>query len=238
MSERFFIVSPDELKAERIMLSPNEAAHALRVLRLGVGHEVWLIDGVGGRAKAVIERTTPMLCRVIERPIWQPPGPAIVMAIGISKNPAMDLMAQKLAELMVDEVRPFSARRSVSEPGSQKHERWGRISMQALKQCRCPRAPRYLPACTMENVLKSAPENALKLIAWEEETSLALTRALPAQRPQQVWAIIGPEGGLDQDEVALAKEYGFVSCRLTSSILRAETAALTMASVLRCHWPE
>ncbi len=105
MSQRFFIVSPEELKSELIMLNANEAGHALRVLRLHTGQDIWLVDGMGGQARAVIERTTPMLCRVVERPPWLAPRPRLVLGLGISKNPAMELMAQKLTELMVDEVR-------------------------------------------------------------------------------------------------------------------------------------
>lgn len=236
MSERFFIVSPEELKSELVMLDAGEAAHALRVLRLSLGQEVWLVDGVGHQARAIIERTNPMLCRVVERPPWQAPMPRLVLGLGISKNPAMDLSAQKLTELMVDEVRPFTARYSVSEASSHKHERWARITMQALKQCRCPKAPRYWPAGSLESVLKAAPEHALKLLAWENRQSRTLASLLPQQEPSEVWAIIGPEGGFSQDEVDLALSFGFVACALTSSILRAETAAISLAAILRCHW--
>lgn len=232
---RFFVVSPEELKSDLVMLNANEAAHALRVLRLSVGQEVWLVDGAGHQARATIERTNPMLCRVQERPPWQAPLPRLVFGLGVSKNPAMDLMAQKLTELMLDEVRPFAAIRSVSE--GQKHQRWERIALQTLKQCRCPRTPRYWPLDSLQNVLKAAPPDALKLLAWEEEQSRLLCSLLERPRPGEIWALIGPEGGFSQEEVELAKAHGFVACQLSKSVLRAETAAIALASVLRCQWP-
>jgi 16S rRNA (uracil1498-N3)-methyltransferase len=76
----------------------------------------------------------------------------------------------------------------------------------------------------------------LKIAAYEEEQKVSLAQVLPVQAPGEAWVIIGPEGGLSKEEIELARERDFVSCRLTSSILRSETAALVTAGCLRCHW--
>ena len=236
MSQRRFIVSPAQLKTELVILDPGEASHAQRVLRLRVGDEVWLLDGNGNQALAIIERLSPMLCRVTHRPRWQPPRPRLVIVLGMSKNPAMELLAQKFTELMVDEIRPFNASRSVSEPGANKTERWARISQQALKQCGAARAPMISSPAGLADIVARAPQDALKIIAFEEEEQVSFKQLLPEQAPPEIWAIVGPEGGLTAEEVATASQAGFISCQLTASILRSETAALVLAGMLRCYW--
>lgn len=237
MSERCFVVLPGQLKSELVMLEPAEAAHAMRVLRLQIGDDIWLADGQGQRARAVIERLNPMLCRITDRPLWNEPIPRLVMGLGISKNPAMDLAAQKLTELMVDEIRPLTLTRSVAEPSSHKNERWQRIALQALKQCRVPRSPLFVTPQSIEEFLAIAPVGALKIIAWEDESRCQLMDCLPEKCPAEIWALLGPEGGFTPAEVELAGQHGFIPCRLTASTMRAETAAIVLAGILRCLWP-
>jgi 16S rRNA (uracil1498-N3)-methyltransferase len=199
---------------------------------------------LGNQALAVVERLNPLLCRVRERPLWQPPRPRLVMLLGMVKPAAMELLAQKLTELTVDEIRPFSALRSLTEAGGAKSERWERLAGQALKQCGAARAPRFIyppfPSAGLREVLEQAPppelEPALKILASESETITSLSALLPAQAPESVWVIVGPEGGLSGEESQLAQSWGFTSCRLTASILRSETAAIVIAGCLRCHW--
>jgi 16S rRNA (uracil1498-N3)-methyltransferase len=244
VSERRFLVSADQIRSELIILDPGEAMHAQRVLRLREGDELWLLDGLGNQALAVVERLNPMLCRVRERPPWQPPRPRLVMVLGITKPLAMELLAQKLTELMVDEIRLFVAARSVAEAGGHKSGRWERLAGQALKQCGAARAPRFIypPSSTagLKEALDQAPERelkpALKILASESEKQISLPGILPAQVPESVWVIVGPEGGLTGPETELARGQGFMPCRLTSSVLRSETAAIVLAGCLRCHW--
>jgi 16S rRNA (uracil1498-N3)-methyltransferase len=244
MSERRFLVSADQLRSELVILEPAEAMHAQRVLRLREGDDLWLLDGLGNQALAVVERLNPMLCRVRERPVWQAPRPRVVMLLGIVKPLAMELLAQKLTELMVDEIRLFVAARSVAEAGGHKSGRWERLAGQALKQCGAARAPRFIyppsSAAGLQEVLDQAPEHelkpALKILASEHEKQTGLPDLLPARVPESVWVIVGPEGGLTGQEIEPARARGFAACRLTGSILRSETAAIVLAGCLRCHW--
>lgn len=243
MSARRFLVPPDELAPGEVALPPAEAAHARKVLRLAPGDAVELIDGTGRRARAVLVRLDKSggACRVEEVERAPAPRPRLVLCPGLLKAPAMDLLAVKLTELAVDQVRPMLTSRAVprlADPAA-KLARWQRLAGQALKQCGAARAPRFLPAAPLAEVLAAAPGGALKLLLYEDEQGATLAQALAAAGGAgEVWALIGPEGGFAPREAAQAREAGFISCGLPHTILRAETASLAVASVIRFAWED
>ncbi len=238
MSARRFLVEPAALEGQLVQLPPEEAAHARKVLRLSPGDEVQLIDGRGRRALAVLQSLNKKgaVCRVERVETLEPPRPRLVLCPGLLKAPAMDLLAVKLTELAVDQVRSMLCARSVprARDATAKRERWQRLAGQALKQCGAARAPQFLAPGPFEEVIKQAPASALRLLLYEEETGLSLAQALvAAPAADEVWALIGPEGGFSEDEAAQAGQAGFVPCGLPHTILRAETASIALASVIR-----
>lgn len=237
MSLRRFLVEPGRLHPGEVPLPAEEAAHARKVLRLAPGAEVELIDGLGRRARGVLCRLdkTGGACRVETVEQAAPPAPRLVLCPGLLKAPAMDLLAVKLTELAVDQVRPVLTQRAVpKEGGGSKQQRWQRLAGQALKQCGAARAPEFMAPASLEEVLAAAPPEAAKLLLYEDEERASLARALPGlSGAGEVWALIGPEGGFTREEAAQAVAAGFLSCRLPHAILRAETASLALASVIR-----
>lgn len=242
MSLRRFLVEPDALSVGEVVLSAEEAAHARKVLRLAPGAEVELIDGRGRRARGVLTRLDKAggACRVETVDQAVAPTPRLVLCPGLLKAPAMDLLAAKLTELAVDQVRPMLTHRSVPKAGGgrSKLERWQRLAGQALKQCGAAQAPEFLAPASLEEVLAAAPPDAAKLLLYEDEQHGSLAQALPGLAGMgDVWALIGPEGGFTPGEAAQAVAAGFISCRLPHTILRAETASLALAGVIRFALP-
>ncbi|MBU4278629.1 MAG: 16S rRNA (uracil(1498)-N(3))-methyltransferase [Proteobacteria bacterium] len=238
MSLRRFLVEPQALAAGEVALPAEEAAHARKVLRLAPGAEVELIDGQGRRAQGVLTRLDKSGGAVMVEAVEAaaPPSPRLVLCPGLLKAPAMDLLAVKLTELAVDQVRPVLTRRAVpkADGGKAKLERWQRLAGQALKQCGAARAPEILPPASLAEVLAAAPPEAAKLLLYEDEGRTSLSQVLPGLNgAAEVWALIGPEGGFTPEEAAQAVAAGFVSCRLPHTILRAETASLALAGVIR-----
>lgn len=237
MSRRRFLVDPAELQRETVELPPAEAAHALKVLRLGLGDEVWLLDGAGGQARAVLQEagSGAASCRVVERLEQAEPLPRLVVLTGLLKNPAMDLVMVKLTELMAQQVRPVVTKRSVAGLAKgDKLGRWQRLAVGALKQSGAPLLPRIFDPQPLEQALDQAPASALRLMLYEDERALSLAQALAdAPEHEEVWLLIGPEGGFDLAEVELAREAGFTICGLPGAMLRAETAAIAAAAVVR-----
>lgn len=238
MSLRRFLVAPGVLSQGVVDLSPAEAAHARQVLRLKQGDQVWLLDGQGLAARAVISRLdkSGVACQVLEVTRPDPPRPRLVLCPGLLKGPAMDLLAVKLTELCVDQVRPYAGPRTVprlSDPAA-KVVRWQRLAAQALKQCGAATAPRFQAPADLPAVLAAAPAGALRIMLYEDERQTSLAQALAAQPGAgEVWALVGPEGGLAPEEAAAAQAAGFMACGLGPVILRAETACLALAAVVR-----
>ena len=231
-------MAPGDLERPEVELTPAEAAHARQVLRLQPGDEVWLLDGQGTQARALISRSAKsgVACQVLE--VLRPPRPQprLVLCPGLLKAPAMELLAVKLCELGVDEVRPHVGPRSVPkvrDPAA-KRGRWRRLAEQALKQCGAAQAPLFLDPAPLAEVLDTAPAEALKIMLHEDERRTSLAQALAAHPgATEVWGLVGPEGGLALDEVAAASAAGFIACGLGPVVLRAETACLALAAVVR-----
>ena len=239
MSLRRFLVPPRALAgAGEVELPPEEALHARRVLRLSPGEEVFLLDGRGRVARARLTRVSKKGVTALaeEASAPPPPRPRLVLCPGLLKAPAMDFLAKKLTELCVDQVRPFVSQRTaprLKNPAA-RLERWARLAGQALKQCGAARPPEFAAPPPLADLLAQAPAGAARIMLYEDERGLSLAQAL-GRRPgaDQVWLLIGPEGGFGPDEVRAAEEAGFIACGLAGAVLRAETAALAAASVAR-----
>ncbi len=236
MTLRRFLVSPEALDAEEVALGPDEAKHARKVLRLKVGTAVQLVDGRGNRALANISfmGKNQVLCRVQERKSDDIHMAKLVVCPGLLKGPAMDYLAAKLTELMVSEVRPFNSTRSVPrlKDASRRLMRWERLAGQAIKQCGAANMPKFHEPVEFDEILDMAPAKAARLMLYENEGQLSLPQALEGSW-EEIWALVGPEGGFDTQEVLAAKEAGFAVCGLLGSTLRAETASMALASVVR-----
>lgn len=240
MKSRRFLVEPGSLKTgAELSLAPEEAAHAAKVLRLQPGDEVELLDGAGVIARAEITSLDKrsVSCRVLKMATPDRPKPTLVICPGLAKNPAMDLIAQKLTELMANEVRPFISSRSVpklKDPEA-RVRRWRKLSLQALKQCGAAWPPDWSAPATFPQILARPPGGAMKLMLYEDAQdgpSLAQTLG-KREELSEVWVLVGPEGGFSKDEAEEAQTAGWKLCALPGAILRTETAALAAAAVIR-----
>lgn len=242
MSLRRFLVPPQNLNREVVPLPAAEAAHASKVLRLKPGDEVWLLDGEGNLARAVLETLERGAgsCRVLQRLSPAPPRPRLTVCPGLLKAAAMDLVITKLTELMADRIQPFVSERSVARfTGGEKVERWQRLAGQAIKQCGAPRLPRIDPPLDLADLLAAPGPEAARLLLYEDEGRATLAGALAAARQApEVWLAVGPEGGFSPAEADLARRRGWTTCGLPGATLRAETASLVGAALVRLGDPD
>lgn len=195
-----------------------------------------------GRGKAYRVRLTGTTGTQVEGKIleeFNPGGEAplrLTLVQGLSKGDKMDIIIQKTTELGVAAVIPLRCRRSVVQltpaKARERQQRWQRVALEAAKQCRRAVVPRVAEVMDLPAVLDLLPYGTLALIPWEMEKKLALKQVLKGQSPSEVFIFIGPEGGFDAAEVALARERGVIPVSLGPRILRTETAGPAVVAMV------
>ncbi|MEE1232154.1 MAG: 16S rRNA (uracil(1498)-N(3))-methyltransferase [Phocaeicola sp.] len=210
----------------------EEAAHCLRVLRLGVGDEVMLTDGKGCFYKAVISAATGKRCQVkvtetIEQePLW---NGHLHLAMAPTKNmDRIEWLAEKATEIGFDELSFLNCR--YSERKVIKTERVEKIVVSAVKQSLKARKPVVNEMMDFARFVKQDFAGQ-KFIAHCNEGEKPLLKEILVLG-EDALVLIGPEGDFSPEEVKLAESLGFRSISLGKSRLRTETAALVSVHIM------
>jgi 16S rRNA (uracil1498-N3)-methyltransferase len=224
-------------------LSEEESRHAAQVLRLKAGDECAAFDGRGTEAKIRLTAVSKNRVEfsVLSKAASPAPASRLVLAQAVAKGKAMDLVLQKATELGITSIAPVLSDRSVvqldSERSESKHEKWEQTVIEACKQCGQNRVPELQPARTMAAFLESLGKSpGLRIIASLQPGALPLSQILRDARAQGpvpgVTFLVGPEGDFTPAEIGQARSAGFLPVSLGRNILRTETAALYLCSVL------
>jgi 16S rRNA (uracil1498-N3)-methyltransferase len=240
---RIYVDSP---LAEGLLL-PLPAApaqHLARVLRLPVGAPLRAFNGQGGEFDARIEsmQRDAVTLRIGALHHLDTESPLQVTLLqGIARGEKMDLILQKATELGVTAVVPVTAARSTVKldetTAGRKQLHWQGVVVSACEQCGRERIPHIAPPGTLTTAL-AACQAGLKLLLVPEPAAgtlrtLLAAAAAGAAPPASFALLVGPEGGLDPQEILLAKAAGFQPCQLGPRVLRTETAALTALAALQ-----
>lgn len=232
---------PDNLHGVTAVELSKESAHYLgRVLRLAPASAIILFDGSGLEYPGRIEHLGRSEARVV---LEAPLRPAVESPLrielqqGISRGERMDYTLQKAVELGVAALTPVITRRSVVQLDRARQEKrlqhWRGVIIAACEQSgrTCP--PRLAGITPLDGCLQPAT-GGLRLLLDPEAATTA--RALPPPENGRVTLLVGPEGGLDGEERALARRAGYVGVRLGPRVLRTETAGLAAIAVLQHLW--
>ncbi len=227
--KRFFVDSI----APTSELFGEEFEHAKNVLRLGVGDEVILLDNSGKEYTAVIaqvEKKRMLLNVVREEPGTREAQTDVCLAFGYLKNADKnEFIVQKAVELGVKRIIAFSSTYSSAYMNENKLERLSKVAKESAKQCLRATAPVVEYCDSLEKALRAVEGYENKLFACEFATESK--RDIGALQGSTA-IVIGSEGGFSREEEGLANERGFASVTLGKRILRAETAAVALTSVV------
>ena len=214
-------------------ITGDDAHHISRVLRMKAGDALSLCDGAGNEYDAVITAIAQdaVSCTVGERHASETESPVRVTLFQcLPKTGKMELIVQKCTELGVFAVVPVVSARCVVVPGKdydKKRERYNRVALEAAKQSRRGMIPSVLPLVELKKI--DVQSFDLFLVAYEDETAVSLKQTLRgANAPASIALLIGPEGGLEEGEVASLVAAGAKSVSLGKRILRTETAGMAM----------
>jgi 16S rRNA (uracil1498-N3)-methyltransferase len=225
-----------QFEGGRVRIVGAELRH-LRTLRLGAGGRLVVFDDAGDEHEVRLERLGGHAAEAVVLATHRPVRESsldLVLAPALLKGAKMELVIEKATELGVRRIAPVLARHAIGQPpAGDRLGRWRRIALAAAKQSGRTRVPELdAPAPLAALVQQDWP--GLRLIAWEGEHDVPLA-ALPAETSAVV-IVVGPEGGLADDEVADARAHGFTTVTLAPRILRAETAALAAVALCQHRW--
>lgn len=228
------------------MLSAEESRHLRDVLRLRAGDEAYVFDGEGREFSCVVveDGGRKGLASLEVRASAEPPSPEsplkLTLAVALLKGEKFDLVVRKATELGASRVEPILTARSDVRPRDARDterrvERWRRHALEASKQSGRARVPEVNDPQTFERLItRESPEGSPRLLFSERggEGLGSFVGGLTT-RPTSVLALVGPEGGWDDEELALARAHGWTLVTLGGRTLRAETAAMTVCALLQ-----
>ena len=224
------------VKIGDIDLDGGESHHIYDVLRLGEGDEIELFDDHGNTAIAIIVAATGARVTVhVDRISAPTPGFQLTIASALPKGERADWMIEKLSELGVARFVPLQTARSVVHPsGESKLTRWKRLATESAKQSRRPGIMQIEPLTPLVSLFSSLPPLGLYLAPIPAAPSLI--SIVHPSRMSRLALVIGPEGGWSPEELELFKAHNIPPVRLTITILRIETAAITAAALAMCSF--
>lgn len=236
-------VEPQKLAEEIVVLTDEDHRYLTRVLRLAVDDTVTLFDGKSVEATARIMRVGPraLELKIEERhPVAGSDRPHVTVIQALAKGDKLDVVVQKATELGAARIIPVTTARAITRLDANtlrtmsRRSRWQKIAREASRQSGRLDVPEVEGVTALTTALAASPKDALKLMLWEGARQTTLRSALPPPdaTPQQIVIAIGPEGGFTVEEVEAARHAGFTPVGLGPRILRTETAALVVLSIL------
>ena len=241
---RFFVEKCLSDQDQEIVLINEDAHHIIDVLRLKVNDRITICDGAGTDAETIIKKMSEqsVYLEIIAKTVnktesrWQ-----FTLFQGLPKGDKMDYIIQKSVELGIRQIVPVQCSRSVAKIKSnavgKKVQRWNRIALEAAKQSGRGFIPKVFLPISFAEALEQLLEFDIAFMPWENERSLSLKKYLSELDNSLQYKftggfIIGPEGGFSNQEAELAFSRGITPVTLGPRILRTETAAVAVLSML------
>ncbi|HEX7315231.1 MAG TPA: 16S rRNA (uracil(1498)-N(3))-methyltransferase [Pyrinomonadaceae bacterium] len=248
MSRRRFHAEPQAFlhTPGQVTLSEEESRHLRDVLRLRAGDEARVFDGEGREFLCVVRDAGGRRggATLDVRGTAEPPSPEspleLTLAVALLKGEKFDLVVQKATELGAARVVPVETKRADvrlrdERDTSKRIERWRRLALEAAKQSGRARVPVVEEPTAFARLVSAErrPRETRVLFAEGGGASLDSLPTTEGARLTAVLALVGPEGGWDEEELELARARGWHLVTLGGRTLRAETAAITVCALLQ-----
>ena len=241
-----FFVRDEQIKNDIIKIQGQDVNHIKNVLRKKVGDEIIICNSdkeytylcdITKIEKESIE------CKIVRGLEDFKSNIKVTIMQGLPKKDKMDLVIQKSVELGCYDIQPVDMERCIvkydEKDKKKKIERWQKVSEVAAKQCDRNFIPKVNNIMKLKNICNLLSEYDIVILAYEKEEKIKLKEALKMIKEKygeneiKIAVIIGPEGGISLKEVEMIKEnYNVVTVTLGKRILRTETVALNILSII------
>ena len=240
-----FFVKRNQIKDNIVTITGKDVNHIKNVLRLNINDNIQIcnIDTLENYTCEITKLDYSNIeCNIINKINSETePNTHVTVFQGLPKADKMELIIQKSVELGVYEITPVKMERCVvkldEKTKLKKVERWQKISETAAKQAGRDIIPKINLPINIKNICKLIGEYDIVLLAYEKEEKNTLKEELQKYKINQnknlnIGIIIGPEGGLEENEVEELVKYGAIPITLGKRILRTETVAFTLISII------
>ncbi|WP_193604761.1 16S rRNA (uracil(1498)-N(3))-methyltransferase [Nocardioides dongkuii] len=224
-----------------VTVEGDEAHHAVAVRRLRVGESVVLTDGAGTSVVGEVSSTGKRVFAVTATSVdvVPAPEPAVTVVQALPKGDRGELAVEVLTEVGAARVVPWAASRSVAVWKGERAEkalgRWRATAREAAKQARRSWFPEVAPLASTAEVVALVEAASLAVVLHEDATLPLASVDVPASGT--VLVVVGPEGGLTEEEVAAFVAAGAASVRLGGEVLRTSTAGVAAVAALLSRTP-
>jgi 16S rRNA (uracil1498-N3)-methyltransferase len=231
-----FLTDRAALESDAVVLSGAEGRHAATVRRLRPGERADVTDGAGLVAECVVAGPVGggLELTVLARLEVPRPDPAITVIQAIPKGDRGELAVEEMTEVGVDRVVPWAAARCVpvwqGARGERSLAKWRLTAREAAKQSRRAWIPEVTDVASVAQVAQLI-EKAARAIVLEPGAAASLGR-LSLPESGDLLVVVGPEGGITDEEGAAFRTAGATACRLGPTVLRTSTAGTVAAAVL------
>lgn len=233
MTKRYFV--PDlSATGGSVALPPTEAQHATRVMRVKVGDDVELFNGLGLQAAARIIEIGRNRCvcgtehaTLVDRE----PKRLVNMAIALPKPERAKELVERLTELGIKHITPLVAERTQRPPSESNMDKLRKVVIEACKQSGRNHLMEFGPVSTAKDYFQ-ADRVGEKFIAHPDPDAQSIRSHFSSDDHPAIHVAIGPEGGWSESEYQSATTNGFQSINLGKRIYRIETAAVAVAAIL------
>ncbi len=240
-----FFVKSNQIKDNKVIITGEDVNHIKNVLRLNVDDNIQVcnLETSENYTCGIIKLNTSNIeCNIFNKINSEAESNIYINIFqGIPKSNKMELIIQKCVELGAAEITPVEMKRCVAKIEEKnkckKILRWQKISEVAAKQSGRDKVPKINDVINIKNICNLISEYDIVLVAYENEEKNTLKNELKKLKYKnnniiKIGIIIGPEGGIDKKEINLLKEAGVKVVTLGKRILRTETVAFVLTSII------
>jgi 16S rRNA (uracil1498-N3)-methyltransferase len=228
---------------ELAVVDGDECFHAANVRRIRTGEELDLGDGDGTVAHCVVEDAAKgrLSARVLDRRTVAAAAPAVTVVQALPKSDRSELAIELATEAGADAFIAWQASRCVARwEGRQRVDkglrRWGAVARSAARQSRRPYIPPVTGVVSTAELTQRVRDGGATTLVLHESAAVKLTE-LPVAQAHSLLLVVGPEGGIADDEITALSEAGATAVRLGPMVLRTSTAAAVALGALGALTP-
>lgn len=230
--QRYFVKEKD---MDYLILESSDVHHIKNVMRSKVGDQIECIHDKSLYICEIIDPSSPKVKIIEKRPDNNESSFDVAIAIALVKEQKMDLILQKLTELGITKIIPVAMERSIvkldDKKFAKKKERWEKICKEAAEQSKRNIIPEIMNIHTIKQLQNLSFDK--KFICSTRNPENLVNNYLQKQDDYATMIfVIGPEGGIAPKEEDLLESYGYIPITLGNRIMRVETAAIYIASII------